>query len=92
MENNSNLKEDLKDFINERLNQNYKNLVSNKEYKKKEEECRDLVDKLNKSFNIDLFELYRDKNNNIQYIELQQAYLAGFKDSNIIFNSKVIFE
>ena len=84
---NNNLKEDLQDFIDERLNEIYTVLIKDKEYSEKKKDCNNLIKKLNNNFNKELFELYKDKNNSIQYIELKQAYLTGFKDSNIIFNN-----
>ena len=84
MKNIINLQEDVKDFISERLNKSHKNLKKDKEYSEREKECISLIERLNKNFNEELFELYRDKSNNIQYMELQQAYLTGFKDSTII--------
>lgn len=87
LKNITNLQEDLQDFIDERLNEIYATLTKDTEYSEKKKECDSLIEKLNSNFNKELFELYRDKNNSMQYIELKQAYLTGFKDSNIIFNN-----
>lgn len=94
MKNNSNLKENLQDFIEERLNESYTNLSHTKEYKeiskKHFETFKNLKDELKN--NTDILEKYEEAEANLYYMQLKQAYLTGFKDSNIIFNNLIILE
>ena len=81
------LKTNVEDFIIERINDNYNNLIKNARYLKEEKECGKLAEKLTKEFNIELFEKYKNQNNNLQYLELQESYKKGFKDCiYIMFN------
>lgn len=90
---NTNMYENLQNFIEERLNDSYTNIAQTKEYKETSMK------------NIALIEIIRDKTKNNQLVEeytktlydmyqlqLQQAYLTGFKDSNIILNKTIILE
>ena len=43
MENTDYLKEDVKDFVTERLNKRYEKLMNNNEYKDKEKQCNRLI-------------------------------------------------
>ena len=43
MENTDYLKEDVKDFVTERLNKSYEKLMNNNEYKDKEKQCNRLI-------------------------------------------------
>lgn len=88
MENTDYLKEDVKDFVTERLNKSYEKLMNNNEYKDKEKQCNKLIHEINQNFTTDLFQKFREENNQLQHIELQHAYIKGFTDSTIIFVNK----
>ncbi len=93
MENNTNLKENLQDFIEERLNESYANIEHSKEYKEISNRNAILMESIkNKTKNDDLIEEYQKTEYDLYTIQLQQAYLTGFKDSNIIFNNLIILE
>ena len=77
MENTDYLKEDVKDFVTERLNKSYEKLMNDNEYKEKSKQCNELIHKINQDFNTNLFQKFRDENNNLQYIELQHAYIKS---------------
>lgn len=94
MKNNSNLKENLQDFIEERLNESYTNIAQTKEYKEISnnhfEVFATLKDELKNYTN--LLEKYEELEADLYYMQLKQAYLTGFKDSNIILNKTIILE
>lgn len=93
MENKTNLKENLQDFIEERLNENYTNIVHTKEYKEISNKNTKLIESItDKAKDNKLIEEYKKTEYDMYELQLIQAYLTGFKDSNIIFNNKVIFE
>lgn len=94
MKNNSNLKENLQDFIEERLNESYTNLLHTKEYKKISNKHLEAFKNLKNEIenNTDILEKYEEAEANLYYMQLKQAYLTGFKDSNIIFNNLIILE
>lgn len=93
MENKTNLKENLQDFIEERLNESYTNIVHTKEYKEISNKNTKLIESItDKAKDNKLIEEYKKTEYDMYEMQLQQAYLTGFKDSNIIFNNKVIFE
>ncbi len=88
MKNNSNLKENLQDFIEERLNESYTNILHTQEYKEMSnkylETLKNLKEALNQ--NTEILQKYEEAEADLYYMQLKQAYLTGFKDSNIIFN------
>lgn len=93
MKNNSNLKENLQDFIEERLNESYTNIVHTKEYKEISNKNANLMESItDKAKDNNLIEEYKKTEYDMYEMQLQQAYLTGFKDSNIIFNNQIIFE
>ncbi len=93
MKDNTNLKENLQDFIEERLQESYENLVHTKEYKEILNKNTKLMESITDMTNDnELIEKYKKTEYDLYTIQLQQAYLIGFKDSNIIFNNSIIFE
>lgn len=92
MKTNTNLKENLQDFIEERLNESYKNIAHTREYKEITNKHFEIFEKVKETLkdNIDLLEKYEEAEANLYYIQLKQAYLTGFKDSNCIFNNLII--
>ncbi len=94
MKNSTNLKENLQDFIEERLNESYTNIAHTKEYKeissKHFEAFKKLKDELKN--NTAVLEKYEEAEADLYYMQLKQAYLTGVKDSNIIFNNLIILE
>ncbi len=92
MKNSTNLNEDLQDFIEERLNESYTNLIHSKEYKEISSKNTSLIESIaDKTKDTDLIEEYKKTEYDMYEMQLQQAYLTGFKDSNIIFNNQIIF-
>ncbi len=94
MKNNTNLKENLQDFIEERLQESYENLVHTKEYKeilnKNTKLMESITDKANDN---ELIERYKKTEYDLYTVQLQQAYLTGFRDSNIIlYNQNLLYE
>lgn len=87
MKNNTNLKENLQDFIEERLNESYTKIVDTKEYKalsnKNTKAINNIADKIKDT---KLIEEYKKTEYDMYEMQLQQAYLTGFKDSIIILN------
>lgn len=93
MKNNSNLKENLQDFIDERLNESYSNIAQTKEYKELSNKNTNLMEQIsNKTKSNELIEAYKKTEYDMYDMQLKQAYLTGFKDSNIILNKTIILE
>lgn len=93
MENNTNLKKNLQDFIEERINGSYTNIANTKEYRELLNKNSNLMESIiNKVKNNELVEEYKETEYDMHEIQLEQAYLTGFRDSTIIFSNKVIFE
>ncbi len=93
MKNNTNLKENLQDFIEERLNESYTNIAYTKEYKAISNKNSNIMEKMtDKIKDNKLIEEYKKTEYDMYEMQLQQAYLIGFKDSNIIFNNLIILE
>ena len=67
------LKENLQDFITERLNQSYAQIVGNKSYSK-------IADQNFKLFTETQFDMYT--------MQLEEAYKIGFRDSAKVFLNK----
>lgn len=88
MDNNEELKVSIDEFIADRLNKNYSNMMKKLQYIKEQKECTDLAKKLVNQCDTNLFEKYKSKNNDLQYLELQEIYKLGFIDSMVIFTSK----
>ena len=83
------LQETMKMFVENRLNDNFRRLSKDKKYSEKRQYCNDCIEKLSEGFSIELFERYREVQNQLFYQELQNAYVLGFNDcTNILFNHK----
>lgn len=93
MKNNSNLKENLQDFIDERLNESYTNIAQTKEYKEISNKNTNIMEQIkSKAKSNELIEAYKKTEYDMYDMQLKQAYLTGFKDSNIILNKTIILE
>ena len=93
MENKTNLKENLQDFIDERLNESYTNIVHTKEYKEISTKNANIMEQIiNKTKNNELVEEYKKTEYDMYDMQLRQAYLTGFYDSNLILNKVIISE
>lgn len=94
MKSQTNLQENLQYFIEERLNESYTNLVHTKEYEKVYHNYFNIFKTLKNELknNINLLENYEELKSVLYYMQLKQAYLTGFKDSNIILNKTIILE
>lgn len=93
MKNNSNLKENLQNFIDERLNESYTNIAQTKEYKEISNKNTNIMEQIsNKAKSIELIEAYKKTEYDMYDMQLKQAYLTGFKDSNIILNKAIILK
>lgn len=93
MKNNSNLKENLQDFIEERLNESYTNIAQTKEYKEISNKNTNIMEQIGNTIkSSELIEAYKKTEYDMYDIQLKQAYLTGFKDSNIILNKTIILE
>lgn len=91
MKNVKKLKENLQDFIEERLNESYSNIAGNKNYKEIASKNSSLMDNILKKVNdIKLIDEYKKSELDMYEMQLQQAYITGFKDSVIILKSELI--
>lgn len=92
MKNNEKLKNDLSDFIDERLNEAYSLIYIKKDYKEKHKDCieyeKNFTDKLSKELLENYYKL-RDMQMNLDTMELQQAYKIGVKDIIAINKNEV---
>ena len=82
------LSSSVNDFIMDRINENYSNLIKDKQYLVKQKACKKIMNNLVSKIDINMFEKYKEENNSLQYLELKEIYKLGFKDSMIIFNNK----
>lgn len=90
MKKNDTLKENLYDFIEERLNQCYSDLRKNSEYKKLQEENNKIYDKIiEKVKDEKLIEEYEKAKIHMQEMEINEAYKTGFKDSTILLSKAI---
>lgn len=79
------LQENIKTFIDERLNNNFMRLVKSKKYSEKRKNYNECIEELGKNFSEEIFEEFRDIQNQLFYQELQEAYKLGFRDSINVF-------
>lgn len=85
------LQENVSDFIDERLNESYKNLKMNKGYVKLEKEDNRLFSKIEKAIkDKGLIEEYQKSTIDMYDMQLKEAYRTGFKDANILLLDNVI--
>lgn len=90
MRSNTKLKENLQDFIEERLNESKSMVVKNKDYKKIEDKKITLLNTIKEKLQDEkLIEEYRNIEFDVYQIQLQQAYLTGLIDSTIINNNSL---
>ncbi len=94
MKNSTNLKENLQDFIEERLNESYTNIAYTKEYKAISNKNANIMEKItDKIKDNKLIEEYKKTEYDMYEMQLQQAYLTGIRDSNIIlYNQNLLYE
>lgn len=91
MKNNENLKKNIIQFIDERIEEIYKNLANDMEYRKISKQYFDYYDKIEMLINNEnLTDNYKTIELDIHRIELQKAYKTGFKDSFMIHNNNFI--
>lgn len=91
MENKTNLKENLQDFIEERLNESYTNIVHTKEYKEISNKNTKLIENItDKAKDNKLIEEYKKTEYDMYEMQLQQAYLTGFRDSTMIHHKNIL--
>ena len=91
MENKTNLTKNIEDFIIERINTMRDSLMYNKEYRKVSAKYTNLYDKIEKIINdIKLSDSFQDIEAEFYERQIKQAYITGFRDSNIIFNNKIL--
>ena len=90
MKNNTNLKENLQDFIEERIQESYSKVSNKKDYKEQYQRFKKLeesfIEKLQDKTMIENYYNFRDIRMDLDNRELKEAYLIGFKDSILINN------
>lgn len=85
MERESTLQENKKDFMDERLNESYRNLKTNKKYVKLEKENNRLFSKIEKvTKDNGLIAEYQKTTIDIYDMQLKEANRTGFKEANIL--------
>jgi len=93
MKNNTDLKESIQDFIAERLNESYTSIAHTEEYKNIADKNATLIGSIiEKTKDEKLMEEYKKTEYDMYEMQLMQAYLRGFKDSNILFNNLIVLE
>ena len=81
MKSKSKLKEHIECFIDERLEENRDNVLSNKEFRKLSNEYLELYDEIEAGINNEkVTDKYKDIELNLKRIELQEMYKMGIKD------------
>ena len=90
MDINTNLIENLQDFIEERIQESYSKVSNKKDYKEQYQKFKELetnfIENLQDKTMIENYYNFRDIRMDLDTRELQEAYLIGFKDSVIINN------
>jgi len=81
------LKENIENFIEERISTNYKKLIKNNEYKTIEKKYNDSFKKIESKLTKenDMLEDYKSNEYDLYDIQLIEAYKRGFIDSLISF-------
>lgn len=86
---NNNLKANIDNFIEERIQESYENLSNIKEYNKTLKNYYDLFNKIEMLVkNNELTEKYKEAEYDVYMLQLEEAYKIGFKDSTLIFMNK----
>lgn len=93
MANNIKFRQDLEDFIRDRIEESYK-IVSNKNtYKKLNSKYKELekhfIEMLKKKTIKEQYYIIRDIRMELDSQELQEAYLIGFRDNSKIINNEI---
>lgn len=93
MENNIKFKQDLEDFIRDRIEESYSIIANKKEYQELNNKCKKLETKFIKALQSEdkkeFYQKIRDIRMELDYQELQEAYLIGFRDSTKINNNNL---
>ncbi len=81
--NNHSLKQNVCNFIDERLQESYLKIVKNMEYKTLENEYKSKFDEINRELpkKKKLIDEYKASEYDLYNMQLQQAYKTGFVDS-----------
>ena len=88
---NDTLKENVQDFITERLNQSYTRIVENKSYYKIANQNSILFAEIENTIeNTDITEKYKETEFDMYTMQLEEAYKTGFRDSAKIFLNKIL--
>ncbi|MCI8362218.1 MAG: hypothetical protein HFJ41_03665 [Clostridia bacterium] len=83
------LQANINNFVEERIQESYANLVNTKEYNNLLKNYYDLFSKIEKLLNNEkLTEQYKEAEYDVYMFQLEEAYKIGFYDSTIIFNQK----
>lgn len=93
MVNNIKFRQDLEDFIKDRIEESYK-IVSNKNtYKKLNSKYKELekhfIEMLKEKTIKEQYYIIRDIRMELDSQELQEAYLIGFRDNSKIINNEI---
>ncbi len=93
MANNIKFRQDLEDFIRDRIEESYK-IVSNKNtYKKLNSKYKELekhfIEMLKEKTIKEQYYIIRDIRMELDSQELQEAYLIGFRDNSKIINNEI---
>lgn len=93
MENNIKFKQDLEDFIRDRIEESYSIIANKKEYQELNNKCKKLetkfIEALQSEDKKEFYQNIRDIRMELDYQELQEAYLIGFRDSTKINNNNL---
>lgn len=93
MENNIKFKQDLEDFIRDRIEESYSIISNKKDYQELNSECKKLetefIETLQNEDKRTFYQKIRDIRMELDYQELQEAYLIGFRDSTKIYNNNL---
>ena len=93
MKKHSNLKENIKDFIEERIKESYSLIANNRNYEEKYNIYKEMeskfLEKLNNKDLVDNYYNFRDIRMDLDSQELQEAYIIGFRDSVVIHNKEL---
>lgn len=89
MENEDALQMNIDEFVEERLQESYKNISNNEHYKKILKKYYSLFDNIISLVNNEgITEKYREAEFDVYAIQLKEAYKTGFYDSTSIFINK----
>lgn len=88
MSNKSKLFSDVNFFVTQRLEENYRNLNNNIEYREILSKYAESFEEIESSLNNEkITNAYKEIEANIHEIQLEEAYKLGFKDSLKIINT-----